>query len=676
MDDGTSPTTKGYLVGVLLEVSQRLKDIDVNTRSGNHSSIVRNDGRHTKVFIRVGISAIADISTIKQEFTCNVFMAAKWQEPTLADEVNAEEIDWDKKWNPRLYLANAVEVNDVTCRYTLIPGSHPFPTVQMTYRARARLKSTFHLKDFPFDHQTLYVQVSSKWSSKLVSLAESEDFRCTISPLNFTDSAEWVLGEYVMSDASVISPNSCSLKSLPPPEAKGQPNVKDESSLGYSNIAILSPSIETFTFEGMHWPTAQNTSSQTNDLQYSVCEFQFHIQRKHKFYMINIFLLMFIITLLSLGSFAVKVSDAGDRLNICLTLTLTAVAFKFTASTNLPPVSYLTLLDHYIVTSFIYMFAVSLYHFILIKWIIRRVRDIAMIDNLTMKVFFGVLLLIQVVFFVHSLLIQRRVKKLFAKCKREYLNKHCAQGTITGTLKASILRPKTVHAQKNSLYVPAPELYITSESRATMPVPAYRYAKRKREKAKLRKEEKVRCESQTGKQVGKIEICESNLLYPCQSSMMNRVAARLASDELKSPVMPGMVRKSSSDSRSSQMNNMEDTTNIEVAKALSWQADPDSVDRGNTEEFPKTRTAQTSSSRGSIPEYVLCDRASLMTLGNQARGGQMSVYDDDDDSDDDDNSEIDDGNDISERMNRVRFNLSNTKTGQGSSMRRKDSVQG
>ena len=54
------------------------------------------------------------------------------------------------------------------------------------------------------------------------------------------------------------------------------------------------------------------------------------------------------------------VADLPDRYGFGVTLLLTAVAFQFVVSTELPKLPYLTLLDEYIVLSFCFLFMVML----------------------------------------------------------------------------------------------------------------------------------------------------------------------------------------------------------------------------------------------------------------------------------------------------------------------------
>ena len=58
--------------------------------------------------------------------------------------------------------------------------------------------------------------------------------------------------------------------------------------------------------------------------------------------------MLFVLSLLSLSSFAVEISDNGSRISINVTLILTAVAFKFILAGTLPKVPYNTLIDYYI----------------------------------------------------------------------------------------------------------------------------------------------------------------------------------------------------------------------------------------------------------------------------------------------------------------------------------------
>lgn len=73
--------------------------------------------------------------------------------------------------------------------------------------------------------------------------------------------------------------------------------------------------------------------------------------RLSMFYIQNIVLAMFAISILALPAFWMDISDIGSRMSTCLTLVLTVVAFKFITASSLPKVPYNTVIDYYINSS-------------------------------------------------------------------------------------------------------------------------------------------------------------------------------------------------------------------------------------------------------------------------------------------------------------------------------------
>lgn len=86
---------------------------------------------------------------------------------------------------------------------------------------------------------------------------------------------------------------------------------------------------------------------------YPRVDFAVNLARFSGFYITNIAIPMFVITALTSLSIGVQESDGsrlttGDRLQITVTLLLTAVAYKFVVAESLPNVSYQTTMDNYI----------------------------------------------------------------------------------------------------------------------------------------------------------------------------------------------------------------------------------------------------------------------------------------------------------------------------------------
>merc|ERR1712113_218373 len=84
------------------------------------------------------------------------------------------------------------------------------------------------------------------------------------------------------------------------------------------------------------------------------------MQRRFEVYLWNVVFFMALISGLTLCSFAVEEVDLGERLAIIITLLLTSVAYQSNVFITLPNVPYLTLLDKYIVTSFVFMTMVTI----------------------------------------------------------------------------------------------------------------------------------------------------------------------------------------------------------------------------------------------------------------------------------------------------------------------------
>lgn len=83
------------------------------------------------------------------------------------------------------------------------------------------------------------------------------------------------------------------------------------------------------------------------------------MQRRFEVYLWNVVFFMASISGLTLSSFGVDSIDLGERLAIIITLLLTSVTYQSNVFSILPNVPYLTLLDKYIVTSFVFMTMVT-----------------------------------------------------------------------------------------------------------------------------------------------------------------------------------------------------------------------------------------------------------------------------------------------------------------------------
>ena len=83
-----------------------------------------------------------------------------------------------------------------------------------------------------------------------------------------------------------------------------------------------------------------------------------HVKRKPRYYEINIFVALFLISTLIFGVFIIPANDLGSRLEAGLANILNTVAYKWFVSDHLPNVPYLTLMDIFIYGALLMNFAV------------------------------------------------------------------------------------------------------------------------------------------------------------------------------------------------------------------------------------------------------------------------------------------------------------------------------
>lgn len=171
-----------------------------------------------------------------------------------------------------------------------------------TYRIKGNFRENLELWDFPLDYQQLTITLMSDWTNKLVTFKKDLRRADTIRPETFTADQEWYLCRHVVTEST---------------------------------------------------STVKTEGSSAND--YPLYHIKCHVKRKNGYYLWNIAMIIFLIDILSFCSFSVEISSPSDRLSVTLTLLLTAVAFKYVVSQSLPTISYLTLLDKYVLSGLVFL---------------------------------------------------------------------------------------------------------------------------------------------------------------------------------------------------------------------------------------------------------------------------------------------------------------------------------
>ncbi|XP_019617103.1 PREDICTED: acetylcholine receptor subunit beta-like 1 [Branchiostoma belcheri] len=272
-----------------------------------------------------------------------------------------QEVDWDDQWDPRIVLRNTTSIESEKSAQNLIPVvGEDVPIVHEFRKVRATFKVDMDLTDFPVDHQKLTVQLMSGWPLKKAELRKNYGSNDTINDEDFADADQWNVSEYL----------DC------------------------------------------RHGTKGNSQSKTFS-EYPVYNITAHVQRKSAFYNWNTVLILFLIMALSFTVFFIPVEDYKDRLGVIFTLLLTTVAFKLVVSQYLPTVSYLTLLDKYVLACIIFQWVVAVQS--TVASVIRDKNSARLFDWVSAGVLVVVVLLAHLFF---GIIIRRKVNEKDGKLRK------------------------------------------------------------------------------------------------------------------------------------------------------------------------------------------------------------------------------------------------------------------
>ena len=94
-----------------------------------------------------------------------------------------------------------------------------------------------------------------------------------------------------------------------------------------------------------------------NDQVYPVFSFALNMQRYSGFYIFKFIIPLFFIVAMSIIVFWIDLRESNTRISVTVTSLLTIIAYRFIASSLLPKIPYLTLLDIFILSATILVFS-------------------------------------------------------------------------------------------------------------------------------------------------------------------------------------------------------------------------------------------------------------------------------------------------------------------------------
>ena len=119
---------------------------------------------------------------------------------------------------------------------------------------------------------------------------------------------------------------------------------------------------ETENTETMIYSQTTNVNTGSKYLKSPRIQFKCFANRRPFYYYANAYSLIFLITVITLGTFGIDSKSPQFRLNTTATIFLTSVSFKWVINRNLPAVCYITSLDAYSILSIVFIILVYSWH--------------------------------------------------------------------------------------------------------------------------------------------------------------------------------------------------------------------------------------------------------------------------------------------------------------------------
>lgn len=264
---------------------------------------LNRDGHPLKVGIALVLLNITDIDEVGQRFHVNAYLFMTWQDPRLknaqvSDRSKANNYTNAQIWSPTVELVNAVDPRQGIGTKMSADAEG---VVNYTERFSATVTSKFALRSFPFDSQILNL-VFRPYAG------ERKEFSLITDPRR----------------------------------SRIMPEFSLYSSLASWDVQRLS---------------TQNPIVEASDGgRVSEARFQVVMRRKSAFYVWKVILPLLLMVILSWAVFWIEVDDLSTQVQIAVTTVLTIIAFAFAISGNLPRVSYLTFIDAFFLTCYLFVF--------------------------------------------------------------------------------------------------------------------------------------------------------------------------------------------------------------------------------------------------------------------------------------------------------------------------------
>ena len=349
------------LAGVLKDLNevlqQNLKTLESASSGKQGKGGPVRDGP-VDIYLKIIFLKVGEITTVTEKFVADVFIQSRWREPALdkVGDVDGDLTNWKAYWNPEISIDNALSLKEDVW-YAVSYNDQGEAFVLQKRRASGTFYERMELMKYPCDTQDLSICVTTDRGDEEVRLNLDPDELSAVNVATFVDEQEWVLYNHVMARNKVTT------------------NAYKSSSHKHPAITLC-------------------------------CK----ATRRSRYFIWNIILIMIFISSLVFTTFTVSQQKIENRLQLSFILLLSNITFKFTINQTLPRVSYLTLMDKYIIGTMAQICLVCVWHAVLSTINGDEVKALQY-DRIVFGVLGGGYLVFNLVFLIMAQVIKRKQKK-------------------------------------------------------------------------------------------------------------------------------------------------------------------------------------------------------------------------------------------------------------------------
>lgn len=271
------------------------------------------DVKAREVEFNLMVRRVYDVKTIEQHFSTRLVLNMRWPVPEGENPPDQEDNDgdWIPDWTPKIRIDGMLAEGHREELYTVVTDSEGNKFVSAEIMTLVTISEQMELRTFPNDCQDLSIVLQCCAPVTSMKLVPRRDG----SPLVDMQTSDNALDDFVL---------------------------------------IHECPFTVTLFE------AQNGKG-----LFSTLRVQVKIMRDYTYYLINVGILMCLICSFILCAWAVHPGDHDARWLVDFNLILTAVAFKLVLNGMLPKLSYLTMLDIYVLVGFFFLAVATLSHSLL-----------------------------------------------------------------------------------------------------------------------------------------------------------------------------------------------------------------------------------------------------------------------------------------------------------------------